>query len=116
MLVGRAGNCVVNFEGFGFGELVWPEGARRRDEEACRAFAGADVIELGSEDLRDGFRAAECFGWDSSRCCCSNWSAARLLLKDFRRRWPLALRQSAKNFWPFLNMAISVPFGGVRWL
>jgi hypothetical protein len=106
MLVRCAGDGVVNFEGFGFGELVWPEAARRRDEEACRAFAGADVIELGSEDLRDGVRAAGCFGWDSSRCCSSNWSAARALVKDLRMRFPLALRQSAKYFWPFLNMWI----------
>jgi hypothetical protein len=95
VLEGCAGDGFVNFEGFGFGELVGPEVARRRNDEVGRAFAGADVFELGSEDLRDGVRAAGCFGCVSSFCCSSNWMAARLLLKDLRRRWPLALRQSA---------------------
>jgi hypothetical protein len=88
------------------------EAARRCDDEPRRPLVGAEAFVLGSEDVRDGVLAAGCFGWAFSFWSFSNWSAARLLLKDLRRRLPLASRQSAKNFWPFLNMVSRLASGG----
>jgi hypothetical protein len=101
MPVRRAGNGIVDFERFGFGDLRRSEAARCSDDEPRCPFIGAEGVVCGSEDLRDGSLTAEVFGWASSFCWLSNWIAARLLLNDLRRRLPLASRQSAKYFWPF---------------
>ena len=89
---------VVDLGDVRLGEALRSERTSFGDEALCR-LAGA-VVTLrpeitGAEQVGQRRPSAFGFGWAISRCCCSNWSAAREDVKDLRRRLPSRSRQSA---------------------
>jgi hypothetical protein len=96
-LIGTTREGVVNFFDVRRGELVGWDSARNCNDSFGRAAILPLPVaeERGEKEPGNRIPLACDFGWTSSFCSVSNWSAARLDVKDLRRRVPLLSRQSA---------------------